>query len=382
MGELVLEESLGYLKEAQDYLNTWKELDSFQEIFEADNPEVQAQQDTNNKAASGAGSSLKKAISAIKKIIKNIIDAISNFFKEITATDEERKAFDAFKEKCKNDPSLKNKKITITDYRKFNDEYDRIIAEAEELDRELAKGKDSDITKITNKMKSAITGAAGGFATAVAIDAARNMARSNRDTAKLITRALSSDTEILDSIEKNLDVATAKKFKKDIECCGKRISLRRAIINFRRTKCDCAMDALKETINSVKDLASIGGATKSAVSSRGILHSALKNDEIRGIAGTAAGVATGTAKITASAGIEAHKMIKDENKEANKQAKRQAKLDKRNKKGDFSQDSASSFLTGSGKRKFVKNDRSDMEKTMDIMKQIEKSSNKKYTKSY
>ena len=48
-------------------------------------------------------------------MISRIINSITDFFKKLGMDKGERDAFEQFKEACKQDPSLKNKKITVND---------------------------------------------------------------------------------------------------------------------------------------------------------------------------------------------------------------------------------------------------------------------------
>lgn len=89
------------------------------------------QMEKNDAAAAKASSGLKKVIDSVLAMIKRLKDAIVDFFERRKLDEEERKAMNALEEAMRKDPSLKNKKITVADFRKVQGEYEAITKEIE-----------------------------------------------------------------------------------------------------------------------------------------------------------------------------------------------------------------------------------------------------------
>ena len=132
MSTIILDDCLLYLYEAEKCLNEYKELDAYMEIFEAENPEVKEQVEKNEKAKSGAIENIKKAAKAVLDMIKKLIRTVGDFIEKRKLSVDERAAYEAFKEAAKKDPSLKNKKITVRNFKEIEAEYQKVLKELEE----------------------------------------------------------------------------------------------------------------------------------------------------------------------------------------------------------------------------------------------------------
>ena len=150
MAKIILDDCLQALYEAELSMADYVELTSYQTIFEADDPEVQAQQETNAEAQGKTENALIRAVKAVKAMISSLINAIADFLRKLTMSSEERKSFDEFKAACASDPSLKDKKITVQDYRNVMAQYDAMIKQLEEGMRnaETEKAKNSMEAKL------------------------------------------------------------------------------------------------------------------------------------------------------------------------------------------------------------------------------------------
>ena len=143
MAKIILDDCLQALYEAELSMADYVELTSYQTIFEADDPKVQAQQETNEEAQGKTENALIRAVKAVKAMISSLINAIADFLRKLTMSSEERKSFDEFKAACASDPSLKDKKITVQDYKNVMAQYDAMIKQLEEGMRNAENMKES-----------------------------------------------------------------------------------------------------------------------------------------------------------------------------------------------------------------------------------------------
>ena len=93
MAKVILDDCLQALYEAELSMADYVELTSYQTIFEADDPEVQAQQKTNKEAQGKTGNALVRAVKAVKAMISSLINAIADFLRKLTMGSDERKSF-------------------------------------------------------------------------------------------------------------------------------------------------------------------------------------------------------------------------------------------------------------------------------------------------
>ena len=262
MSAIVMDECLYYLNEAERYLSLYCEIDPFEEIFEAYKPETQLKVDQNAKAKTGVMGSLTKACKAIMKMIQNIIDSISNFFAKRNMDEEKRKAYESFKEACAKNPELKNKKITVKDFDKLNEEYSKILAEAEKADRELANGKDMNIENLVSKITSFCGNIGKGAMVAVGATAALNMASSSQEIAKRMYASLKNDQKLEQQLIDAIGKKETQRFEREMKSLTKRVSLHREIMKLKGTYSRSVEEAIDNTFDSVWDL--VGNAVKIA----------------------------------------------------------------------------------------------------------------------
>lgn len=257
MAKVILDDCLQALYEAELSMADYVELTSYQTIFEADDPEVQAQQKTNKEVQGKTGNALVRAVKAVKAMISSLINAIADFLRKLTMGSDERKSFDEFKAACAQDPELKNKKITVKDYRNVMAQYDAMIKELEAGMRNADNMSDTKYKELTNKASSFLANTLKSTSVIVSADAALKMAQSNIDIAKIINKSLKSDLGIMETLERELGSAkAAEKYQKKIAGCSKKISMQRLIVKLRNKKYDCAKDACAAAMNDLKSVAS------------------------------------------------------------------------------------------------------------------------------
>lgn len=256
MSTIILDDCLFHLMEAQKCLDMYIDIDPFEEIFEATDPKTAVKLKTNADAKSGALSHLKAAAQAVLNLIRNIISSIVDFFAKRFTSKKQREAYENFKAACAKDPSLKNKQITIMDFRKFNKEYEKLLKEAEVADRALAEGKDYPVDDLIKKISSFCGGAAKGVVVTVGCEAALQFASSSTDAAQQILNTLKSDEKIQATLVDTIGKKETKRFEKQLAIFGKRTGLRRKIMQLKGYASTSFENAIENTLNQVEDLVS------------------------------------------------------------------------------------------------------------------------------
>lgn len=384
------EECLMYLKEAQDYINNFKFIDAFDLIFNEDAEEIQTNIANNKASAEGAGGALKKALTAAKNMIVNMIKRIVGGIQKIFASKGEKNQYEQIKAAIAANPSLKNKQFTFYDFKHNKAQWDAIEQEAARADSMLAAGKDVAIDGILGKIKQ-YEGALKGTAQVLGAEAVLAACKGNRGMQQEIANRMNNDKDYMDKLEAELGKHEARKLRRQVNSYGdnkffslfgKRINLKREINRVRGKQCDTMLDAFdqvaqdilgnvervntamqyqknndelyaqggiknfgKRIVNNAKSAAAVAGMANSSVVQRAVGNKGIM-DTIKGVAKDSKG---------------SRKSRKEKRKEMRQDynAQKAADYDYKDKmtrynKGDFSAQSAGSFITGKDKRQYEK----------------------------
>lgn len=246
---------LNNLQESQIYLNRYKPLNNYQSLFESiDNNNIYIAENNNANTINKSKNALKKAFDAIMSFIRNAVESIKNFIARITMSDRERDEFDEFEKIMKSHPELANKKVTVKDYQKIQQQYDEYLKEVEALIREAAKGKKTDAQNLVNKVNTFIKNAGQGAAATLTMNTLLRMSAQNRTVAKDVQMALKNTGGFLQDLwAKSLGEKEADKAVKEIEKCGSVISLtrlkNRLLMGKYETLKECITDTFKHKRN-------------------------------------------------------------------------------------------------------------------------------------
>ena len=350
--EILVDDALFWLNEAERYLDMIVDIDPYQEIFETYNPDVQLKVEQNEKAKTGVAGSLKKAIEAIKRMCRNLIDSIKDFFARRNLDATEKKAYEDFKAACKKNPELKDKKVSVKDFRKFNEEYNKILEEAKKADQALAENRVCDTEAVFGRIADFTKGVASAAAVSVGCDAALNIASSSREIAQDIYASLQYDQNLYNKIENAIGKKEAKRFENQMKSLGKRLSLQRAIMKMKGTYSKSVDQALDKTFTNVKELISgtvgtvgavkdsnydpninvTGNAIQRAGNTAKVVGSVLKNGEV-GTVGKAALKTDIPRRLLGNKEIKAGiKEISATSKKSTKEARSAYKMQKRDQR--------------------------------------------------
>lgn len=258
MNSIYLDDSLYHLMKAQKAIDLLEPIDPFEEIFEAADAKTVVKLKNNEESSKGAVGHLKAAAQSILNFIRNIIASIRDFFEKRCMDKKQRAAYEEFKKACANNPELKNKKITVMDFKKFNGEYEKLLKEAENADRELAKGKDFPADEILKKITDFCGGAAKGAMYTVGCEAALQWASSSTDVARQMLNQLQTDEKMQQEMVKSLGSGEVKRFEKQLKILTKRQSIRRGIMKLKGYSSTSLQNAVENTIKQVSGMVSAG----------------------------------------------------------------------------------------------------------------------------
>ena len=324
MAKIILDDCLQALYEAELSMADYVELTSYQTIFEADDPKVQAQQETNEEAQGKTENALIRAVKAVKAMISSLINAIADFLRKLTMSSEERKSFDEFKAACASDPSLKDKKITVQDYRNVMAQYDAMIKQLEEGMRNAENMKESKFKELMKNATDCFAQTVKSTGMIVSADAALKMAQSNISIAKIINKGLKSALGLMEILERELGSAkAAKKYQKKIAGCSRKISLQRLIVKFKKKEYDCAKDACAAAIKDLKSVVT-GRVWKNVSMTKHLID----NENTGKVIKTAANAGKGAIKIGAKGASMAVKEIINDKREEKRKEKEEKKRNK------------------------------------------------------
>ena len=233
-------------------LEEWEEVPLYSEIFEDENGAASAAIEKNKEIGEKATGLLQKAISKLKALFIKIKDAIGNALEYFFASKEEKLDFDQFLKAAKEDPDLANKKVRFRDYRgilasmdkdikNWENEYTKFKESAAENNPSLTKTISSKMDEYTSTVGNILKGAGA----TVGMEVLLNAAKMNRQNAFIIQQAINYDIGLLEALEKQLGVARAKKFKKEIAKLNSSLEIVRKIHGGRELQGKTLMDAFK-----------------------------------------------------------------------------------------------------------------------------------------
>ena len=251
----MLDECLQNLFYAEEAMKDWIPVTEYEVLFEATiSQDVKNKITQNDDTANKSVGFVRKAINAVITLISNIINSIRSFIAKFTMSGEEREAFDKFKAAMAQDPKLKNRKISVMDFRKINKAYDDLLKELEENMVAVKSNEDHPIDDITKKINTFISGTASSVTSIVGADLALKMADSNIEMAKKISQILQDESGLMKSLSNSLGKKDAVKFKKEIDAAAKNTKLHQLKVKLFRHKYDSLQDCVQGTFNAFNHL--------------------------------------------------------------------------------------------------------------------------------
>ena len=214
-----------YYMEAQYCIDSFIGI-SLADAFFEDTEEAKQKVATNEKAATGALGALKKLFDKLVQLVKDCIDKITTFFQTRFMSADEKKRFVEFKKTVRNDPALKNKRITVEDFRTYEKAFDEAMKAIEQESKKENPSEEA-AKEIMNKLGNTIKHASERAALSVAMDTAIDIADKNIVCAKGINQSLKHELVSLDEVRKEFGDARADAFENKIKKLSKKGFLHR-----------------------------------------------------------------------------------------------------------------------------------------------------------
>lgn len=228
-------------------------IDDYESIFEAEDPVVAEKNKRIEKAQDRSQSGVSKIISAVKKMITNLIDSIKDFFDRLGLKGDEKAQFEAYRKQMAENPALKNKRITVKDFRAVNQQYEALIADVERDIRAERNGEEHPIDAKIHEYETRLKNIGLAQGSIVAADVAIKMAESNVNVAKTIQTALRRDNGIMDQLVTSLGAKEAGKVKKTIDAAARNSILTRLKVKIRGRQYHDAEECISATITELKN---------------------------------------------------------------------------------------------------------------------------------
>ena len=235
-------------------------LTDMQYYIEAEeDPNIAKIKENNARVKSNVGDHIKKAINAIKVAIGNLLKKIANVFSKASMDKQTKEAYNVYLAAVKENPELKNEKISATDFKDSEKLYKQMLKETEEAERRIQAGERVDVSPIVNKWQNALADAGKGVATAVGAQTLLNMARSNRSMAMMISRGLNADSKIMEGLENQIGRENAEDLNKEVSKLSGSCALYRLRLKWHHKMYNNVAECFKGSIDGLKG-AAIGKA--------------------------------------------------------------------------------------------------------------------------
>lgn len=215
--------------------------------------QVQKQQNTNVAAQEKGKSGLAKVLDGILNMIRRIKAAIADFFERRNMDAEEKKVFAEWEAACRRDPALKNKRVTVQDFRAYQKEYFALMKKCEQEEEALKRDKNHSVEGITKALTDFAARQAKGIACTIAATQLTNMASTGRSNAKLLYKMVTANEETMEALRKQMGESQANKLVNDLDSLGKLFSLTKLKMLVTNRCYDDFKSAWLGPINAIKD---------------------------------------------------------------------------------------------------------------------------------
>ena len=252
MNKVILQdEFFSSMYELETMMEEYVELTQYQLLYEANKPDVSKQMQKNANIKQNSEGVIMKAIHAVQKIIRNIISSIQNFFDELTMGQDEKQLYNQMQEAIRQNPELKNKKLTVKDFRTIEKKYDDMINEVEGEIRTATANHRPPAQEIFDKasefLKAGLIAGTAILGTEIVVKAAR----SNLGVAKIIKKKLNDEGVIMKQLEESLGKEEAQKFKKEINKDARLVSGHRLLVNLFAKKYESLRECITDTFGQL-----------------------------------------------------------------------------------------------------------------------------------
>lgn len=252
-----------YCMEAEKCIDQMTEMSVYSSVFEATqgDPQAVAEEEKNIEMGAKSESFIRKAINALKAIYQKIKTTISNIFAYIGLKKDDKKLYDEFLKKCREDPALANKKVTVKDWKAIQAKFDEVRAE---IEKEMKKEKLSEeeakpriIKALQEKIESC-----GSFASKAVIKVAADQlvtrARFDKELAGNLQNFVDNDMFVLNKMEQELGKHEVRKMKRRLKRINNGCTFMNLKAKLFKKELDVKAQAKKEEEALIRSLALSG----------------------------------------------------------------------------------------------------------------------------
>lgn len=297
---------MSYFDQVDALLESYDERPLYDAVFNEASDDVDvANAETEEKAIS----LLQKAINAMKALIQKIKDILNTVISWVKADNAEISEYKKFCQQIKQNPELKNKKVTLRDYRQVIAEYDKQLGDAEKKYRAMKDEEAANKPNFADDVKAGIAATGkkvASIATSVGasftVESALEYARQNTKNAALVQTIIDNDFLILKALEKSLGTKEIRKFKWKVKALNCRCRVVRTILGGRMEQSKTIKDTVADTFSSIRSL--IGGSKRA-------LGNKDTKDFVKGSAKEVGSVIGGIGKEVVKTKYKTHKYAKE-----------------------------------------------------------------------
>lgn len=297
---------MSYFDQVDALLESYDERPLYDAVFNEASDDVDvANAETEEKAIS----LLQKAINAMKALIQKIKDILNTVISWVKADNAEISEYKKFCQQIKQNPELKNKKVTLRDYRQVIAEYDKQLGDAEKKYRAMKDEEAANKPNFADDVKAGIAATGkkvASIATSVGasftVESALEYARQNTKNAAIVQTVIDNDFLILKALEKSLGAKEIRKFKWKVKALNCRCRVVRTILGGRMEQSKTLKDTVADTFSSIRSL--IGGSKRA-------LGNKDTKDFVKGSGKEVASVIGGVGKEIVKTKYKTHKYAKD-----------------------------------------------------------------------
>lgn len=259
------------MKMVQEALEEYKSISMFDDyMYEAfgkkkqngEKPEevqnTENQMQANAEATKKAKSGLMKVVDAVFSMIKKLKTAITDFIDRRTMDKDERARFEQLEAAMKRDPSLRNKKMTVSDFRKFDAEYNGLIRDLENEIKLCKKESYQPSQELINRCKHFINRGAGDLKSAVVATSLVNIAGIGRTEAKSLARLLKNDQALCEKMRADMGDQAFNKMNKEIRSLSHVWGIQNLKMRVMGRRYDDIFDATMDSVKAATSLVGIG----------------------------------------------------------------------------------------------------------------------------
>ena len=255
-----------YLSESYKALDNIIPLTTNQILFEAEDNEKVAKIANDNAANKEKSESMfSKAIASLKALINKIIDSIKNFMAYMGLSKDQKALYKEFREKVKNNPEFRNKKVTVKVYEGIQEAYSTAIKNAENAYKNI---KDNEADARKEQVAKALDNAKDNVkyvTKSVSLGALCKMIDDNEAFARNLESAIMMDRMTVNKLEETYGKKGMKKIDDHIYVKTHKlglfkVGLKAIIIKARQKEVEYVGDSLKELTKDIPRLLRAGKA--------------------------------------------------------------------------------------------------------------------------